>query len=111
MQSAVSTIDFFCNGWTECNLSLLAHPAVPDVEVKGESATYFLLVQGSDDIGCDTCKVRMLHSDAQINGAAAMATASWLLRQKTSSGILLSQACVCLCVNFLCVSSPLGLFV
>uniref|UniRef100_A0A672YAX2 MDM2 binding protein n=1 Tax=Sphaeramia orbicularis TaxID=375764 RepID=A0A672YAX2_9TELE len=53
---------------------------VPDVELKGENAHYFLLVQGSDD---DTaaCRVRVLHSDSQINGAAAMATASGLLRE------------------------------
>ncbi|XP_070691821.1 mdm2-binding protein [Pempheris klunzingeri] len=58
---------------------------VPDVEVKGESAHYFLLVQGSDDVGCGACRVRMLHSDSQINGAAAMATASGLLREKSLS--------------------------
>ncbi|XP_042346200.1 mdm2-binding protein [Plectropomus leopardus] len=61
---------------------------VPDVEVKGESAHYLLLVQGSDDVGCGVCRVRMLHSDTQINGAAAMATISGLLREKplSSSG-------------------------
>ncbi|XP_045901828.1 mdm2-binding protein isoform X4 [Micropterus dolomieu] len=58
---------------------------MPDVEVKGESAHYFLLVQGSDDVGCGTCRVRMLHSDSQINGAAAMATISGLLREKSLS--------------------------
>ncbi|XP_044063825.1 mdm2-binding protein [Siniperca chuatsi] len=58
---------------------------VPDVEVKGESAHYFLLVQGSDDIGCGACRVKMLHSDSQINGAAAMATVSGLLREKSLS--------------------------
>ncbi|XP_042280575.1 mdm2-binding protein [Thunnus maccoyii] len=59
---------------------------VPDVEVKGESAHYFLLVQGSDD--ARACRVRMLHSDSQINGAAAMATVSGLLGEKSllSSG-------------------------
>ncbi len=58
---------------------------MPDVEVKGESAHYFLLVQGSDVVGCGTCRVRMLHSDGQINGAAAMATVSGLLREKSLS--------------------------
>uniref|UniRef100_UPI0037E8F905 mdm2-binding protein n=1 Tax=Semicossyphus pulcher TaxID=241346 RepID=UPI0037E8F905 len=58
---------------------------VPDVEVKGESAHYFLLVQGSDDGDCGSCRVRMLHSDSQINGAAAMATVSGLLREKSLS--------------------------
>ncbi|XP_008295644.1 mdm2-binding protein [Stegastes partitus] len=61
--------------------SLLA----PDVEVKGESSVYFLLVQGSDDVGSGACRVRMLHSDTQINGAAAMATVSGLLREKPLS--------------------------
>ncbi|XP_027141798.1 mdm2-binding protein isoform X2 [Larimichthys crocea] len=58
---------------------------VPDVEVKGESAHYFLLVQGSEDVGYGACRVRMLHSDNQINGAAAMATVSGLLREKSPS--------------------------
>ncbi|XP_074510299.1 mdm2-binding protein [Sebastes fasciatus] len=56
-----------------------------DVEVKGESAHYLLLVQGSDDAGFGGCRVRMLHSDSQINGAAAMATVSGLLREKSLS--------------------------
>ncbi|XP_047455808.1 mdm2-binding protein [Mugil cephalus] len=58
---------------------------VPDVEVRGESALYFLLVQGSDDVGSDSCRVRMLHSNSQVNGAAAMATVSGLLRERFSS--------------------------
>ncbi|KAM9353128.1 mdm2-binding protein [Symphorus nematophorus] len=58
---------------------------VPDVEVKGESAHYFLLVQGSEDVGNGACRVRMLHSDNQINGAAAMAIISGLLREKSPS--------------------------
>ncbi|XP_068591858.1 mdm2-binding protein [Cebidichthys violaceus] len=63
-------------------------PDLPDVEVKGESAHYLLLVQGSEDVGFGGCRVRILHSDSQINGAAAMATVSGLLREKclTSSG-------------------------
>nr|XP_046255779.1 mdm2-binding protein [Scatophagus argus] len=58
---------------------------MPDVEVKGESAHYFLLVQGSEDGQPGACRVRMLHSDSQINGAAAMATVSGLLREKSLS--------------------------
>ncbi|XP_068425642.1 mdm2-binding protein isoform X2 [Clinocottus analis] len=58
---------------------------VPDVEVGGESAHYLLLVQGSDDVGFGGCRVGMLHSDSQINGAAAMSTASGLLREKSLS--------------------------
>uniref|UniRef100_H3CW74 MDM2 binding protein n=1 Tax=Tetraodon nigroviridis TaxID=99883 RepID=H3CW74_TETNG len=59
---------------------------VPDVEVKGESAVYFLLVQGWEDAGRATCRVRFLNSDSQLNGAAAMATLSGLLRRTSSSG-------------------------
>ncbi|KAM6909781.1 mdm2-binding protein [Xenentodon cancila] len=55
---------------------------VPDVEVKGESAVYLLLVQGSDDDESGACRVQMMHSTSQINGAAAMATISSLLRAK-----------------------------
>ncbi|KAM4633825.1 mdm2-binding protein [Polymixia lowei] len=58
---------------------------VPEVEVKGESAHYFLLVQGSEDSGAGACRVRMLHSANQINGAAAMATITGLLREKSLS--------------------------
>ncbi|KAM6935717.1 mdm2-binding protein isoform 2-T2 [Lycodopsis pacificus] len=60
-------------------------PDLPDVELKGESAHYLLLVQGSEDVGFGGCRVRMLHSDSQINGAAAMATVSGLLREKSLS--------------------------
>lgn len=68
----------------------VSHSVAPDVELKGESAIYLLLVQGSDDVGRAACRVRMLHSDTQMNGAAAMATVSGLLRQKSlsSSGML-----------------------
>ncbi|XP_034142800.1 mdm2-binding protein isoform X2 [Esox lucius] len=55
---------------------------VPDVEVKGESGHYFLLVQGS---GGEDCKARMIHSASQINGAAAMATVNGLLKEKALS--------------------------
>uniref|UniRef100_UPI003AAFB71C mdm2-binding protein n=1 Tax=Centroberyx gerrardi TaxID=166262 RepID=UPI003AAFB71C len=58
---------------------------VPEVEVKGESAHFFLLVQGSEDTGRGACRVRMLHSANQINGAAAMATVTGLLREKSLS--------------------------
>ncbi|XP_062320840.1 mdm2-binding protein isoform X2 [Osmerus eperlanus] len=55
---------------------------VPDVEVKGETAHYFLLVQGSE---AGACRARMIHSANQINGAAAMATIHGLLREKSLS--------------------------
>ncbi len=65
---------------------------MPDVELKGENTHYFLLVQGSEDIGCEACRVRMLHSNSQINGAAAMATVSGLLRENS---LLSSGLCLC----------------
>ncbi|XP_034083674.1 mdm2-binding protein isoform X1 [Gymnodraco acuticeps] len=58
---------------------------VPDVELRGESAHYLLLVQGSDNAGSGGCSARVVHSDGQINGAAAMATVSGFLREKSSS--------------------------
>lgn len=62
---------------------------MPDVEVKGENAHYFLLVQGSQDAAGGACRVRLLHADGQINGAATMATVSNLLRVKApASGTL-----------------------
>lgn len=68
-------------------------PVVPDVEVKGESAVYFLLVQGTDDAGSATCRVRMMHSHSQLNGAAAMATiSSWFREKHLLSGILCDMA-------------------
>uniref|UniRef100_A0A8C6L4U7 MDM2 binding protein n=1 Tax=Nothobranchius furzeri TaxID=105023 RepID=A0A8C6L4U7_NOTFU len=70
---------------------------VPDVDVKGESAVYFLLVQGSDDAGSEACRVRMMHSYGQLNGAAAMATVSDLLSKKPlSSGIFVFISAVLL---------------
>lgn len=59
---------------------------MPDVEVKGESAQHFLLVQGWEDAGRVTCRVRFLNSASQVNGAAAMATVSGLLRRTSLSG-------------------------
>lgn len=80
-------------------LFFLHHPVVPDVEMKGESVVYFLLVQGSDDDQSGACRVRMMHSMSQINGAAAMATISSLLREKPlSTGIL----CINGFILFLC---------
>ncbi|XP_056300611.1 mdm2-binding protein [Pseudoliparis swirei] len=71
--------------WRESVASRPKALPVPDVEMKGESAHYLLLVQGSDEVGFGGCRVRMLHSDSQINGAAAMATVSGLLREKSLS--------------------------
>ncbi|KAL0963376.1 hypothetical protein UPYG_G00305560 [Umbra pygmaea] len=71
---------------------------VSDVEVKGETGRYFLLVQGSEGEGC---KARMIHSANQINGAATMATVNGLLKENAlsssgsnTSGWLLSLPCL-----------------
>lgn len=75
---------------------------MPDVEVKGESAVYFLLVQGSDDAGSGVCRVRIMHSYCQLNGAAAIATISGLLREKNlSSGILCDLGFLCILLYLL----------
>ncbi|KAM3873426.1 mdm2-binding protein [Diretmus argenteus] len=58
---------------------------VPEMEVKCESAHYLLLIQGLEDSGRAACRVRMLHSANQINGAAAVATVTGLLREKSLS--------------------------
>ncbi|XP_043833992.1 mdm2-binding protein isoform X1 [Dromiciops gliroides] len=42
---------------------------VPDVEVKGESSSYYLLLQGSNN---GRCKVTLIYSASQINGSAAL---------------------------------------
>ncbi|XP_041941678.1 mdm2-binding protein isoform X1 [Alosa sapidissima] len=55
---------------------------VPEVEVKGETARYFLLVQGTADGGC---RAQMIHSANQINGAAALDTVNALMRRNDSS--------------------------
>uniref|UniRef100_A0A3B5MBK9 Uncharacterized protein n=1 Tax=Xiphophorus couchianus TaxID=32473 RepID=A0A3B5MBK9_9TELE len=81
--------------WKECLSRTPKSFLVPDVEVKGERAVYFLLVQGADDVGSGTCRVRLMHSHSQLNGAAAMATLSSLLREKPfSSGILYDKTAV-----------------
>ncbi|XP_061631815.1 mdm2-binding protein isoform X3 [Phyllopteryx taeniolatus] len=70
---------------------------LPDVEVKGESAHYFLLVQGSDKTENGVCTVRLLHSDSQINGVPAMATVSGQKLLSSSGGTrsnILSLPCL-----------------
>ncbi|XP_031429597.1 mdm2-binding protein [Clupea harengus] len=55
--------------------------SVPEVEVKGEMAHYFLLVQGTAEGGC---RARMIHSANQMNGAAALETVNALMRRNDS---------------------------
>uniref|UniRef100_A0A8C7ZY67 MDM2 binding protein n=1 Tax=Oryzias sinensis TaxID=183150 RepID=A0A8C7ZY67_9TELE len=73
---------------------------VPDTETKGESAAYFLLVQGPDDDESGVCRVRMMHSTSQINGAAVMTTISSLLREKPPSA---GKSCSNCRVGLFCV--------
>ncbi|KAJ3598089.1 hypothetical protein NHX12_001603 [Muraenolepis orangiensis] len=68
--------------WRETLAKRPSSLPVPEVEVKGQGAHYFLLVQGSE-AGGGTCRARMLHSANQINGAAAVATVNGLLREKS----------------------------
>ncbi|XP_041842741.1 mdm2-binding protein [Melanotaenia boesemani] len=82
-QPAASQLSSQC--WKKTLASRPKSLLAPDVEVKGESALYLLLVQGSDNVSSGACRVRMLHSESQINGAAAMATISNLLREKPPS--------------------------
>ncbi|XP_063042112.1 mdm2-binding protein isoform X2 [Engraulis encrasicolus] len=49
---------------------------VPEVEVKGETAHYFLLVQGAAEGGC---RARMILSANQINGSIALEMANTLM--------------------------------
>lgn len=60
---------------------------MPDVVVKGERGRYLFLVQGAESGGCTA---RMIHTANQINGAAALATLSALIREKVppSSGMI-----------------------
>ncbi|KAK1173331.1 mdm2-binding protein-like isoform X1 [Acipenser oxyrinchus oxyrinchus] len=53
--------------------------SAPDIEMKGETCNYFLLVQGKENGGC---KARLIHSATQINGAAALVTINGLLNRK-----------------------------
>ncbi|KAL2101925.1 hypothetical protein ACEWY4_003686 [Coilia grayii] len=55
---------------------------VPEVEVKGEAAHYFLLVQGTAEGGC---RARMIHSANQINGSVALETANTLMRRSDAT--------------------------
>ncbi|KAG7269228.1 hypothetical protein CRUP_009363 [Coryphaenoides rupestris] len=69
--------------WREILAKRPSSMPVPEVEIKGEGAHYFLLVQGSEAGGGGACRARMLHSANQINGAAAVATVDGLLREKS----------------------------
>ncbi|XP_020025164.1 mdm2-binding protein isoform X2 [Castor canadensis] len=55
--------------WKEYIAKRPKTPWVPDVEVKGEHSSYYLLLQGS---GNRKCKATLIHSANQINGSFAL---------------------------------------
>ncbi|KAG3273667.1 mdm2-binding protein [Ictidomys tridecemlineatus] len=59
--------------------------SVPDVEVKGEYSSYYLLVQGN---GSRRCKATMLHSANQINGSFALTLIHGKMKTKTEEAKL-----------------------
>eukprot|EP00070_Physeter_catodon_P022858 XP_023985151.1 mdm2-binding protein isoform X2 [Physeter catodon] len=54
--------------------------SVPDVEVKGESSSYYLLLQGN---GNRKCKATLIHSANQINGSFALSLIHEKMKAKT----------------------------
>ncbi|XP_008836206.1 mdm2-binding protein [Nannospalax galili] len=59
--------------------------SVPDVGVKGESCSYYLLLQGS---GNRKCKATLLHSANQINGSFALSFIYGKMKTKTEEAKL-----------------------
>ncbi|KAL1767734.1 mdm2-binding protein [Sigmodon hispidus] len=53
--------------------------SVPDVDVKGEYSSYYLLLQGNDE---RKCKATLLHSASQINGSFALSFLHGKLKTK-----------------------------
>ncbi|XP_044100964.1 mdm2-binding protein isoform X4 [Neovison vison] len=54
--------------------------SVPDVEVKGECASYYLLLQGNDN---RKCKATLIHSANQINGSFALSLIHGKMKART----------------------------
>ncbi|XP_057592237.1 mdm2-binding protein isoform X3 [Hippopotamus amphibius kiboko] len=54
--------------------------SVPDVEVKGESSSYYLLLQGN---GNSKCKATLIHSANQINGSFALSLIHGKMKART----------------------------
>ncbi|XP_077023676.1 mdm2-binding protein [Tamandua tetradactyla] len=54
--------------------------SVPDIEVKGECSSYYLLLQGS---GNRKCKATMIHSANQINGSFVLSLIHGMMKAKT----------------------------
>ncbi|XP_078542959.1 mdm2-binding protein [Lissotriton helveticus] len=53
---------------------------VPDVDLKGETCSYYFLVQRDDGGGC---KAVLVHSASQINGAAALSIVNGRIKEKS----------------------------
>lgn len=54
--------------------------SVPDVEVKGECSSYYLLLQGNDN---RKCKATLIHSANQINGSFALSLIHGKMKART----------------------------
>uniref|UniRef100_A0A8C7ALF4 MDM2 binding protein n=1 Tax=Neovison vison TaxID=452646 RepID=A0A8C7ALF4_NEOVI len=54
--------------------------SVPDVEVKGECASYYLLLQGNDN---RKCRATLIHSANQINGSFALSLIHGKMKART----------------------------
>uniref|UniRef100_A0A8C3X5Y7 MDM2 binding protein n=1 Tax=Catagonus wagneri TaxID=51154 RepID=A0A8C3X5Y7_9CETA len=59
--------------------------SVPDVEVKGECSSYYLLLQGN---GNGKCKATLIHSANQINGSFALSSIHGKMKARTEETIL-----------------------
>nr|XP_007999641.2 mdm2-binding protein isoform X3 [Chlorocebus sabaeus] len=59
--------------------------SVPDVEVKGECSSYYLLLQGN---GNRRCKATLIHSANQINGSFALSLIHGKMKTKTEEAKL-----------------------
>lgn len=59
--------------------------SVPDVDVKGECSSYYLLLQGN---GKRKCKATLLHSANQINGSFALSLIHGKMKTKTEEAKL-----------------------
>uniref|UniRef100_H3B7H1 MDM2 binding protein n=1 Tax=Latimeria chalumnae TaxID=7897 RepID=H3B7H1_LATCH len=82
----------FCTRkWKECMAKNPKSITVPDVEIKGENCSYYLLVQGTEYGGC---KASLLHSANQINGAVALAVINERLKNKIPAYCRLDVAAV-----------------
>ncbi|XP_039709635.1 mdm2-binding protein isoform X2 [Pteropus medius] len=59
--------------------------SVPDVEVKGEYSSYYLLLQGDDS---RKCKATLIHSANQINGSFALSLIHGKMKARTEDTML-----------------------